>query len=51
LEFSYSDKEKGDRASPDPPLPPILNCTRTCPENLDQIEAIAEIKKLMLLRR
>jgi hypothetical protein len=49
--LSYTGKAKGDRASSDPPLRPILNCTRTCPENLNPVEAIAEINKLMLLRR
>ena len=29
----------------------ILNCTRTCPKNLNPAKAIAEIKKLMVLRR
>src|SRR5277367_2985774 len=29
----------------------IMNCTRTCPKNLNPAKAIAEIKKLMVLRR
>jgi succinate dehydrogenase / fumarate reductase, iron-sulfur subunit len=29
----------------------IMNCTRTCPKNLNPGKAIAEIKKLMVLRR
>ncbi len=29
----------------------IMNCTRTCPKNLNPAMAIAEIKKLMVLRR
>ena len=29
----------------------ILNCTKTCPKNLNPAKAIAEIKKLMVLRR
>ena len=29
----------------------ILNCTRTCPKNLNPAKAIAEIKKLLVLRR
>ncbi|MGH7053514.1 MAG: succinate dehydrogenase iron-sulfur subunit [Stellaceae bacterium] len=30
---------------------PIMNCTRTCPKNLNPAKAIAEIKKLLVLRR
>jgi succinate dehydrogenase / fumarate reductase, iron-sulfur subunit len=29
----------------------IMNCTRTCPKNLNPAKAIAEIKKLMVARR
>jgi succinate dehydrogenase / fumarate reductase iron-sulfur subunit len=29
----------------------IMNCTRTCPKNLNPAKAIAEIKKLLVLRR
>src|SRR3954452_17750885 len=29
----------------------ILNCTKTCPKNLNPAKAIAEIKKLLVLRR
>jgi succinate dehydrogenase / fumarate reductase, iron-sulfur subunit len=29
----------------------IMNCTKTCPKNLNPAKAIAEIKKLMVLRR
>jgi succinate dehydrogenase / fumarate reductase, iron-sulfur subunit len=29
----------------------IMNCTRTCPKNLNPAKAIAEIKKMMVLRR
>jgi succinate dehydrogenase iron-sulfur subunit len=29
----------------------IMNCTRTCPKNLNPARAIAEIKKLLVLRR
>ena len=29
----------------------IINCTRTCPKNLNPAKAIAEIKKLLVLRR
>jgi succinate dehydrogenase / fumarate reductase iron-sulfur subunit len=29
----------------------IMNCTRTCPKNLNPAKAIAEIKKLMMARR
>ncbi len=29
----------------------IMNCTRTCPKNLNPAKAIAEIKKAMVLRR
>ncbi len=29
----------------------IMNCTRTCPRNLNPAKAIAEIKKLLVLRR
>jgi succinate dehydrogenase / fumarate reductase iron-sulfur subunit len=29
----------------------IMNCTRTCPKNLNPGKAIAEIKKLLVLRR
>ena len=29
----------------------IMNCTRTCPKGLNPAKAIAEIKKLMVLRR
>ena len=29
----------------------IMNCTRTCPKNLNPGKAIAEIKKLIVLRR
>ena len=29
----------------------IMNCTKTCPKNLNPAKAIAEIKKLILLRR
>src|ERR1700694_5704805 len=29
----------------------IMNCTQTCPKNLNPAKAIAEIKKLMVLRR
>jgi succinate dehydrogenase / fumarate reductase iron-sulfur subunit len=29
----------------------IVNCTRTCPKNLNPADAITEIKKLMVLRR
>ncbi len=29
----------------------IMNCTNTCPKNLNPAKAIAEIKKLMVLRR
>src|SRR4051812_28004892 len=29
----------------------ILNCTRTCPKNLNPAKAIAEIKKMLVLRR
>jgi succinate dehydrogenase / fumarate reductase iron-sulfur subunit len=29
----------------------IMNCTRTCPKGLNPAKAIAEIKKMMLLRR
>ena len=29
----------------------IMNCTRTCPKNLNPAKAIAEIKKLMVVRR
>ncbi len=29
----------------------IMNCTRTCPKNLNPGKAIAEIKKMMVLRR
>jgi succinate dehydrogenase / fumarate reductase iron-sulfur subunit len=29
----------------------IMNCTRTCPKNLNPGKAIAELKKLMLVRR
>jgi succinate dehydrogenase / fumarate reductase iron-sulfur subunit len=29
----------------------IMNCTRTCPKNLNPAQAIAAIKKLMVLRR
>jgi succinate dehydrogenase / fumarate reductase iron-sulfur subunit len=29
----------------------IMNCSRTCPKGLNPAKAIAEIKKLMLLRR
>ncbi len=29
----------------------IMNCTKTCPKNLNPAKAIAEIKKLMLARR
>jgi succinate dehydrogenase / fumarate reductase iron-sulfur subunit len=29
----------------------IMNCTRTCPKNLNPAKAIGEIKKLMVLRR
>ncbi|MFZ3236606.1 MAG: succinate dehydrogenase iron-sulfur subunit [Stellaceae bacterium] len=29
----------------------IMNCTRTCPKNLNPAKAIAEIKKLIVLRR
>ena len=29
----------------------IMNCTRTCPKNLNPAKAITEIKKLMVLRR
>ena len=28
-----------------------MNCTRTCPKNLNPAKAIAEIKKLMVVRR
>jgi succinate dehydrogenase / fumarate reductase iron-sulfur subunit len=29
----------------------IMNCTRTCPKNLNPAKAIAEIKKMMVVRR
>jgi succinate dehydrogenase / fumarate reductase iron-sulfur subunit len=29
----------------------IMNCTRTCPKGLNPAKAIAEIKKLMVVRR
>ena len=29
----------------------IMNCTRTCPKNLNPAKAIAEIKKMLVLRR
>ncbi|HLY46180.1 MAG TPA: succinate dehydrogenase iron-sulfur subunit [Stellaceae bacterium] len=29
----------------------IMNCTKTCPKNLNPAKAIAEIKKLMVIRR
>jgi hypothetical protein len=29
----------------------IMNCTKTCPKNLNPAKAIAEVKKLMVLRR
>ncbi|MGC2412271.1 MAG: succinate dehydrogenase iron-sulfur subunit [Stellaceae bacterium] len=29
----------------------IMNCTKTCPKNLNPAKAIAEIKKLMVMRR
>jgi succinate dehydrogenase / fumarate reductase iron-sulfur subunit len=29
----------------------IMNCTRTCPKNLNPAKAVAEIKKLIVLRR
>ena len=29
----------------------IMNCTKTCPKNLNPAKAIAEIKKLLVLRR
>ena len=29
----------------------IMNCTRTCPKNLNPAKAIAEIKKLLVMRR
>ena len=29
----------------------IMNCTKTCPKNLNPAKAIAEIKKMMVLRR
>jgi succinate dehydrogenase / fumarate reductase iron-sulfur subunit len=29
----------------------IMNCTRTCPKNLNPAKAIGEIKKLMMARR
>ncbi|MGH7052225.1 MAG: succinate dehydrogenase iron-sulfur subunit, partial [Stellaceae bacterium] len=29
----------------------IMNCTRTCPKHLNPAKAIAEIKRLMVLRR
>jgi succinate dehydrogenase / fumarate reductase iron-sulfur subunit len=29
----------------------IMNCTRTCPKNLNPAKAIAEVKKLLVLRR
>jgi succinate dehydrogenase / fumarate reductase iron-sulfur subunit len=29
----------------------ILNCTPTCPKNLNPAKAITEIKKLVVLRR
>ena len=29
----------------------ILNCTKTCPKNLNPAKAIAEIKQLLVLRR
>jgi|TARA_Y100000994_G_scaffold228787_1_gene213299 succinate dehydrogenase / fumarate reductase iron-sulfur subunit len=29
----------------------IMNCTRTCPKNLNPAKAIGEIKKMMLMRR
>ena len=29
----------------------IMNCTRTCPKNLNPAKAIAEIKKMMVARR
>jgi succinate dehydrogenase / fumarate reductase, iron-sulfur subunit len=28
-----------------------MNCTRTCPKNLNPAKAIAEIKKMMVARR
>ena len=29
----------------------IMNCTRTCPKNLNPAQAIGEIKKMMVARR
>jgi succinate dehydrogenase / fumarate reductase iron-sulfur subunit len=29
----------------------IMNCTRTCPKNLNPAKAIGEIKKMMVARR
>jgi succinate dehydrogenase / fumarate reductase iron-sulfur subunit len=29
----------------------IMNCTRTCPKNLNPAQAIGEIKKLLVQRR